>query len=343
MDGKELSIEIMLQSKAEIVSRFRDTVRWQFFISTIFGVCPLSHYYQPPSITKHKCSQHQVFVWIHRLWSGFLLVSIGYCMYLYYISAYESDLNRNVIAKLLEKAEDGLSALSCIVIVFNSHIYMPSYYKDYILEIIEIDCKFASIGCQLLDHRQVRKFIRRVTLTAILILIFVFIAILYYNVGNLELTVRVTISYIMPNWMIVLTLIQFAIQLFIVAERYQQISGHLLKINVNPLSNQIECDEVVKKLQMLSKIYFTLNELDINANASFGVLMVIQVITSFTVICTQFFNFYAATLRPNGLWLTSGFTVLWLVFHGGKVWLFLALNSKIEDEVSFRLGLFFYF
>lgn len=69
-------------------------------------------------------------------------------------------------------------------------------------------------------------------------------------------------------------------------ERYQQIADHLQAMCREQYEKDkadITTDVVVKNLQKMAKIYFALNELDIFANASFGVMMVIQ------MICSEFF------------------------------------------------------
>lgn len=157
----------------------------------------------------------------------------------------------------------------------------------------------------------------------------------------------------MPNIISILGLTQYSGIFYYIRVKYRQINKMLLKIskmqttsnkNYIPKKNLVSIVGAIRPklvyedptalLKTLRIIHANLCSLSGEISRSFGILIISTLVASFVVLSIQLYAIYKTVEGYSGedFYLII-YTVLWIILHGGKIFIILLASDGITSEV----------
>lgn len=361
-----MALNFVLKYRSSLERNLSTTLKWLILISQLFGAAPTNASVGLASLGNSEKSGNSIsskrftrlMALIHHTWSIFLIVIIVASMY----SRYSHSGTILSVSKLLDLIEYIFNVANVVIIMFGCN-YQHHWYVQYCNEIIEIDIKLQRTGgksypCTL------KRFLRNFLIVTSIFFTFAIIIECTFRKYIVFDFMRGLASYVLPNIIVTVSILQYYCVLHAVRERFGQIililqrisNGHtprrdykskgsvLAVISLENLSkspftkenrnNSFSNVPAETILNSLRGIFYDLNVINININQSFGIVVVTLTTSTFVIVCSQFYTFYKFADGPETLNVfLSIYSALWVILHSSRVFGILYLNSKVEDEV----------
>lgn len=157
----------------------------------------------------------------------------------------------------------------------------------------------------------------------------------------LEITSAWT-AFAMPNVMVYLCLMQYYALLRIVCDRFECICGVLTEADrrfrepqwlLGGEENVQLVEQVLQRLQRAQDMYRDVAVLESEVHGSFGVLMVVTVLTSFVLITIEMYQLYSIVIDARLASPVQLQCITWMLFHFGTLYVALQMCKTIGDAV----------
>lgn len=358
MFNKKIQIEIYLKSEQYLY----DAVKLLLILCQVFGVAPINL-----NLTPIKSSSNQKVSKTYRMniimkyiaqcaLIAFILIIMSTAMFFKHL---EFDQTLPFLTRVLYLCGYFFYIFNSLFIFIGCQ-YQRKWYKFYFQKLIEIELKLQSFGHERSDFLNLKQFLNKMLSISFAFLTFTIVIDMLYNRFAVFEFMRSLSIYVIPNMIALLALIKYVFLLYALIDRYKILKEVLQSIQFEPsISVAVEAKHIWKKpssknivevnalkkyvyaeeylLIALRKLHRDLHVLHENINDSFGVLIISIILSTFLIMCTQFYAFYTFTNVPDiseiDVYLII-YSSFWLVLHGGKVLVVLLFNHKINQEVS---------
>lgn len=184
-------------------------LRWLILMGQVFGAAPVNITMRPSFDNKKHAVNikskriNRLFVWIHYVWTAFLIVLILESM----VSRFIEDGSTISISRFLDLIEYFFNIINTIIITFGCN-YNRQWYAKYLKEFIEIDIKLHRAGAQSLQCAVLR-FLRIFGTVSVIYFIFAIITDGLLRDFIVFKWTRSLAAYLLPNVIIVLCILQY--------------------------------------------------------------------------------------------------------------------------------------
>lgn len=316
------------------------SIRILFWCSQLFGATPINLNLFTP---KSKSTTHIVYLTngLHLLWTvGVGTAMIG-CMYWMYVSV---TIYLDTLNICLDMCEFLSSVLNCTIAMVGSN-WQRHKFSAFSRTLNDLDDQLAT-GFNL-PETVFQSLSNRLSV----LVRWQFAAMVFLN-GNTTLLIYIHTAftnvpllvgagvYVLPNIILLLTMIQYNSLLFIVRTRIECVGSDLRTIakQMNAMS-YCQWRLIVglrTRIQFAQRMYRDLIVLEQAVHRSFGVLMVSTMVTSFLIITIELYEFYAFVNHRFSITLLFH-AVDWLLLHFGKLFLAFYMCSMVGCAVRFTL------
>lgn len=246
-----------------------------------------------------------------------------------------------------------ISGVTNATLIFIGCQYQRNRYGEYFRHFSQMFLRLATFGVAV-DIVSTKKFLKRLLFAYLAFFGLVFFVAFELNEFDLKAFLRVNTVYTIPNIIAAMALAEYFLLLDLLTQCYAKIGIILTEfINGNGCCahnqtnifqrelNHIQklvirsgCMSDGQKIEQLRLMYLELNQLHHEINASFGLLIISTMVSTFIVMSIQFYTFYTIIegYSNKNAWLTV-ITFLWVILHGGKIFLILLFNQFVSDEV----------
>lgn len=314
----------------------------------LFCAAPLNLQLIPKPLNhKTKCREKLV-RFVHMAWCIIVLFSILISTYFQY-SEFDSNM-LSFLTRILYFGEYISGMLNSTIIIVGCHCQMGRY-RDYFRRLISIDWKINTAGGKT-SYLSTRKFLQQLLFGYFLFFVAVIVTDFMYNRMEAKSFLRSSTVYSIPNGISVLALSEYFFLLFCLRERYRQIIDvlawlpqvHQWQMNHLPMNEASQSRKWQRvhepwlpeaTMEAMRQVCLDLTGLHSEINASFGVLIITTVVSTFLILSIQFYALYTfmENLQEENTWLTV-YTVLWIVLHWGKSFFILYFNNAVNKEVN---------
>lgn len=350
-------------------------IKWLIICGQALGAAPvmLTTVSLPPTKFKSQPTWARcAFRILHFAW-----ILTVYVLIVYSMVTRAMEHSHMTIAALLDIVEYIFNLINTTIVLVGCQ-WQSQCFGRFFDEFVDIDVRIQSVGgrafpCTLAGLLRP---------AAILFVIFVICSVtcdFFFRMFEFYKVFRSIFVYLIPNVIVVLSVMQYLCVLHAICNRYTQICFVLRRLlagmrvqslsrNVNgtapsPMMKMMHASgpprgsgsvgrrkigdqppkmsicsdgDVEDCLELLRGVFQELNLLHVQANESFGLLIISLFAGTFVVVCTQLYTFY--TLQMDGVQTAreislATYSGLWVVLHSGRVFFILYFNTKAEDEV----------
>lgn len=266
----------------------------------------------------------------------------------------EFDTTMGFLTRLLYMGEYFFGIVNMILIMYGC-LYQRKRYTKYLIKLSEIDKLFSKCNIKL-NFKFINNYFKFYLIVYGVFFLSVLIVDFMYNRYIAKSFFRSSTVYTIPNIVSILGLTQYSGILYYIRKKYIHLNNYLRKISHNKILNtklsiihtkqlanvvgtlvkdKINKDDYSSVLNTFRIIHSDLNDLCKEINESFGLLIISTLITSFVVLSIQLYAIYKTVegYSPDDLFLTI-YTILWIVLHGGKIFIILLASDGVIHEVK---------
>lgn len=325
--------------------RVQSSIQILITISQLFGTIPLYVGIVTNDSTTVPSRRYIAFGNIlHIIWTVFILVAVVALMYLQLMWILSDAIV--VHNGLMFMCKLFWSTINCTIALLG-RFYQRSQLLRFEKTIQDVDRKLASIF-QMSDaqfssiDRRLNRFVwlQLLVLLALCLVTLVLVSIPAQFLSNL--TTITQFSFLLPNIIQLLSVMQFYTFTFVLCERLNCIEADLKRASrqMNRLARwqavglsyvQLVVNIQVR-LKLAQSLYRQLNDLEKSIHKSYGVLLIATMIEAFLMVTMELYQFY--------VYVMDGFcdfillqTIKWFLLHIGKSLSALYLSSRIRDAV----------
>lgn len=282
----------------------------------------------------------------HLFW-GFL-ISASVCLATY-LQRKEFDTSMGFMTSVLYMAEYILGTFNLLLVIVGCQ-YQLKYYRIFFRRLVEVDINLQKCGIQP-NFDTTNLYLRRSVVVYAIFFAGVIVVDFMYNKMHGESFARSSTVYTVPNVVSTLALTQYSTVLHFIRDKFNTINAVLRrlirknsckdlhqqannKLNIiSILSMNFGRNDIDRILNVLRKQHAELSRLIELLNKCFGLLIVLTLIAAYVILSIQFYAFYKMTegFEASDGWLIV-YTILWVILHGGKVFLVLYPINDISDE-----------
>lgn len=349
--------------------KFYLSIKIFLYICQVFCAAPSTIDYNSISRTQLNLSRREKCKnTIHFVWCVIVLTSITTSTYFQY-SEFDTN-NITFLTRILYFGEYISGIFNSAVIIIGCH-YQRRWYTLYFRRFSEIYATLEQFDGKV-DFVKLKKYLRKSLIVYGIFFLCVIITDFMYNRLSARGFFRSSTVYSIPNIISCLALTEYFILLLILKDCYRIINQILTDLpskynwlvldrhyvveqkKANDIFNMIlknstqfkahgqldggasgsgdSCQMIIERLRQLC---LKLTEINKDINASFGLLVISVIVSTFLILSIQFYAFYKIFegFEEDDTWLTI-YTALWIILHGAKSFMILLFNHYVNDEVS---------
>lgn len=315
-------------------------------VAQLFGATPINLFQLHP---KSSCRT----VWfritnmLHICWSAAVFATIIAGM----VEVYRLILFKwRTMELCLSLCEQASSLLNCAIAIVGGHLQRHKFALFW-QQMQELDAKLCA-AYQISDADQRAKdsrlsvFLRFQFALQVLLCANTIVVILVYADFDAAKCAAASVTFVLPNVILVLTMTQYNGLLYFVRERIDVIVADLVQARrqLRRASNRLMSSDAVSTYALLiasvhariglaQRMYRELCVFESATHRAFGVLMVSTMLSSFFVVTIELYQFYVLVSERFSI-IALVHSIDWTLLHFGKLFLVLYLCTMVGNAVS---------
>lgn len=327
------------------------SIRWLLYVSQAFAAAPIHSGLctQPKPAAATSPLRHYATTVSHLLWSASLYAAIVASMYQQYMFYIESTNIRSFI-RYVNLGEFIGSTLNYTIVIVGCNYQRRSYATAWSVK-NRLDQQLRdAFGNNVdgLNDERLTVFVRTIATVLLAILAATLVVTVEYNDFDARRMLIAGFAYVVPNIVQLLALIQYVCMLFVIRKRFDCVERSLRRLTEDGRTPQRHRIVVVSSKQwtqgdrMLEdvwlhvrngkRIFQELHSFERYVHRSFGLLVVLTMLTGFFIIIVelyQFYTFVVAELRPILILHSCD----WMLVHFGELFFVLLMCTRLGDAV----------
>lgn len=335
------------RNKIILVKELHNELRSLLIVCQIFGAAPPVCDF-PDVLLDSKPTNQRIAKALNWIWSLTIIAAIITATQFH---KFHIDDTSSILTHTIYACEYVLAITMCIVSILGGKLLHNKYYL-ILNQMIEVDLVLLRLGVKP-KYQQISRSIKKFYAASVCFLIVNISVAADHTKWDPFVTLQMVTIYVLPNIPWTLCIVQFVVVMCHLSYNYEDINSILegvaadgrnfptIYITENKTLNIFneKSNAQAKIIETLRKLHVSLNKIVNLLCNCFGIFLCGTILTGFLTLIVELFHLYRA---EEGLldykYHQYGYTVLWVIVFGGRIFAVLFISEKVSCAVSFVIN-----